>query len=219
MVSQWYDPLLIVGLERTLPSRLALLLSDLGVDMRPTPWHLDDTITRWEDWEVHKNLTRLLGQQMSLRTFNLRLAILSEQRRRLRAPWGIAASYFADVPAVFLSHYLNPKVLWCQCAPADAADLLLSTQPPSDRTTSAEALALCTRRHQALSRWLDGYDVLQIDGKGIQDGDGSIVDQLVDFCGLTPTTGHLYRAMIGWPYQGDARGDGEEKEYAAVDEG
>lgn len=217
MLPQHYDPLLIVGTERTLPARVAVLLDDLGVYIVPTPQHLDATLTRWEDWDVRSMLMKLLGQQMSLRTFNLRLAILNEQRRKLCVPWGIASSYFADIPLPLLSHYLNPKVLWCQCAPAEAADLLLGAQLPGDQVSSSEALALCTRRHQTLSHWLHGYNTLTLEAQSIQAGNGEVVDQIIDFCGLTPTTDQLYRAMIGWPYEGDL--DGQEKEYATVDEG
>ena len=218
MLSRWYDPILVVGTERTLPCKVASLLDDLGVDVRPIPIHIDACMTRWEDAEVRSALMRLLQEKMSLRTFNLRLAILNEQRRRTQEPWAIASSYVADIPLPVLSHYLNPLVIWCRCAPAEAADLLLSVQPPTRGWDSTHALALCTHRHQALARWLEGYRMLPLQGDGILRGEGGIVDEIVEFCGLEPTAEQLYNAMVSWiPYEGDLRA--EEENYASVDEG
>ena len=218
MLSRWYDPILVVGTERTLPCKVASLLDDLGVDVHPIPVHIDACMTRWEDEEVRSALMRLLQEKMSLRTFNLRLAILNEQRRRTQGPWAIAASYVADIPLPVLSHYLNPLVIWCRCDPAEAADLLLSVQPPTEGWTVTDALTLCSRRHQTLTRWLEGYRMLPIHGHTILGGEGGVVDEIVEFCGLEPTTEQLYNAMVAWtPYEGAHRG--EEKEYATVDEG
>ena len=215
MLPRWYDPILVVGIERTLPARVAALLAVLGVDIQPTPAHLDATLTRWEDQEMRQCLMKLLSGQMALRTFNLRVAILSEQRRRAAQPWAMASSYLADIPLPVLSHYLNPSVLWCQCAPADAADLLLSVQPSTAGWSPSDALALCTRRHQALTRWLDGYNVFPVDGQAILAGAPIVIDTLVEFCNLTPTAEQLYHASAYWTtYQGDWHG--QEEKYAAI---
>lgn len=194
MLSQWYDPLLIVGTEPTLPSRVAALLDALGVDIRPVPSHRDATVTRWEDLEFGQALMALLCAKISLRTFNLRIAILSEQRRRLRKPWGMASAHMAEVLVPVLSHYLNPLVLWCQCEVADAADMLLSVQPPAPGWAYPDAMALCTRRHQALTRWLEGYRVCVVTADELRARGSAIVDLLVVQCGLTPTSGQWYQA-------------------------
>lgn len=212
MLSRWHDPILIVGIERTLPARLAALLDALGVDVQPVPLHLDAEITRWEDWTLRQCLMKLLSGHMPLRTFNLRVAILSEQRRRSERPWALASSYFADIPLPVLSHYLNPSVFWCQCAPADAADLLLSVQPPTTGWSPSDALGLCTRRHQTLTHWLDGYRVLPLEADAILRGDAQVIDQVVDFCGLAPTAEALYQASVLWVSQEGTRCAKEEDE-------
>lgn len=217
MLSQWYDPILIVGIERTLPAHLAALLDALGVDVQPVPLHLDAEVTRWEDWEMRQCLMKLLSGQMPLRAFNLRVAIMSEQRRRAAQPWAMASSYIADIPLPVLSHYLNPSVLWCQCVPADAADLLLSVQPPTAGWSPSDALNLCTRRHQTLTRWLDGYRVCPIEADTILRGDVQVIDQVVEFCGLTPTAEALYQASVSWVAH-ERNGCAKEEEYAPLAE-
>ena len=218
MLSRWYDPILILGIERTLPSRVASLLAVLGVDIQPTPLHLDATMTRWEDQGLRKALMGLLSKQMSLRTFNLRVAIMNEQRRRQGQPWGLASSYVADVPLPVLSHYLNPSVLWCQCAPANAADLLLSVQPPTAGWSPSDALDLCTRRHQTLIHWLPGYRVCHLEAEQILAGDQQIIDDIVEFCGIAPTVEQHYQACAKWvAHQGESYG--QEEEYAALFDG
>ena len=212
MLSRWYDPILVVGIERTLPTRIAALLDTLGVDVQPVPMHLDAEITRWEDRELRQCLMKLLSGQMALRTFNLRVAIMSEQRRRAAQPWALASSYIADIPLPVLSHYLNPSVLWCQCAPADAADLLLSVQPPTAGWSPSDALDLCTRRHQTLTRWLDGYRVLAIQADSILHGVAEVIDQAVEFCGLAPTVGQFYEATVSWVAQRETRNAKEEND-------
>jgi hypothetical protein len=160
----------------------------------------------------------LLGRTMTLRTFNLRLAIMNEQRRRVARPWGLASSYVADIPLPVLSHYLNPLVLWCQCPPADAADLLLSVQPPTVEWTYAHAIDLCTRRHQTLERWLEGYALLPLPAESILQRDAEVIDHILTFCGLTPTADQLYQATISWAAQeGDIHG--QEEGYATVHDG
>ena len=217
MLSRWYDPILIVGIERTLPARLAALLHALGVDIHPVPLHLDAEVTRWEDHEMRQYLMKLLSGQMSLRTFNLRVAILSEQRRRAAQPWAMASSYIADSLLPVLSHYLNPSVLWCQCATADATALLLSVQPPTEEWAPSDAMALCTRRHQTLTRWLDDYRVLPVHAQDILHGDGQVIDQVVEFCGLTPTAEHLYQASVLWSSQ-EGMCDAKEENASVEDE-
>ena len=217
MLSRWYDPILVVGIERTLPARLAALLGTLGVDVHPVPLHLDAEVTRWEDYELRKFLMQLLSGQMSLRTFNVRVAILSEQRRRIGQPWAIASSYLADIPLPVLSHYLNPSVLWCQCAPANAADLLLSVQPPTAGWSPSDALDLCTRRHQTLIHWLEGYRILDISSEAILKGRGEVIEQITEFCGLTPSAEQLYQSAVVWTASPGEYG--EEKDNASVDEG
>lgn len=212
MLPQWYDPILIVGTERTLPARMAALLATLGVDIRPAPLHLNATVTRWEDHELRQALMRLLRREMSLRTFTLRLAILSEQRRRGRGPWGMAGGYMADALVAVLTQYLNPLVLWCQCTPADAADLLLGVQPPGPGWHPSDALDLCTRRHQTLAERLDGYRVLPLQDAAILRGDRAVIDEVVEFCGLTPTAGQLYHAAVSWPFQEGMRSGEEDAE-------
>ena len=215
MLSQWYDPILIVGIERTLPARLASLLDVLGVDVWPMPVHLDATVTRWEDHEVRQCLMKLLSGGMSLCTFNLRLAILNEQRRRSGKPWAIASSYLADVPLPVLSHYLNPSVLWCQSTPRDAADLLLSVQPATTGWSPSDALELCTKRHQTLTRWLPGYRVCHLEAEHILVGDPQLIDDIVEFCGIAPTVEQHYQACAKWvAMQGESHG--QEEEYAAL---
>ena len=218
MLSRWYDPILVVGIERILPARIASLLAVLGVEVMPVPAHLDVAVTRWEDREVRHCLMQLLGGTMPLRTFNLRLAILNEQRRRSGKPWALASSYIADIPLPVLSHYLNPSVLWCQCAPADAADLLLSVQPPTAGWSPSDALDLCTRRHQTLTRWLDGYRVLPLKAQDIQACRPDVLDDIVAFCGLTPTMDETYLASVFWTPQNEGDAHGQKEVCAAVDE-
>ena len=211
MLSRWYDPILILGAERTLPSKIASLLGLLGVDIRPVPLHIDATAARWEDHELRHCQMDLLSEKISLRAFNLRVAILSEQRRRTRAPWGMASSYSADVLVPMLSHYLSPLVLWCQCEPSLAAALLLNVQPATSGWDATDAMALCTRRHEALDHWLKDYQVLPINGHAILDREPGLIDQLIDFCGLHPTAGQLYQAMQYRPSHQQGAHD-EEKE-------
>lgn len=217
MLSRWYDPIIILGIERILPARLASLLDALGVDVQPVPLHRDAKVTRWEDQELRQCLMKLLSGQMHLRIFNLHVAILSEQRRRAARPWALASSYIADIPLPVLSHYLNPSVLWCQCTPADAADLLLSAQPPTAGWSASDALALCTRRHQTLTRWLEGYHVLPFEADSLLRGHADVIDQVVEFCGLAPTAEALYKASVLWANQeGMCRG---KEENESVEDG
>ena len=218
MLSRWHDPTLIVGLERVLPSRVAMLLSLLGVSVYPTPLHLDSAITRWEDHEVRKCLMQFLAGNMSLCTMNLRMAILSEQRRRSQSPWAVASSYLADMPLPILSHYLNPSVLWCQSTPRDAADLLLSVQPATTGWTPSDALELCTKRHQTLTRWLPGYRICPLEAAHILAGDPQIIDDIVEVCGIAPTAEQHYQACAKW-VQPQGERHGQEEEYAALYDG
>lgn len=212
MLPRWYDPILIVGVERTLPSKIASLLAALGVDIRPFPLHKDATMCRWEDEELRHCQMAVLGEQISLCTFNLRVAILSEQRRRGGRHWGMASAYSADVLVPMLSHYLNPLVIWCQCAPDEAVQLLLDVQPPVPGWDASDAMNLCLRRQQALTRWLDGYQMFPLDGHGIVESESGIIDQIVTFCGLSPSPGQLYQATSAWASQRKDRHGKEKKD-------
>lgn len=200
MLSPYYDPILVVGIERSLPARVAALLDSLGVDIRPAPLHLDATLTGWEDHEFRQLVMRFLAHSMPLAIFTVRLAVLSAQRRLAQRPWGLASAYIAEVPVAVLSQYLRPCILWCQGDLNDGA-LLLREQMPG--LSLEEAQQTAERRHGALSRWLPGYRVLPLQPAEILACRGELMDEIAAFCGLTPTAEQLYQATVLCPSRGD----------------
>lgn len=181
--------MIVIGPGRCGSSGIAGVLHHLGVHMgyqfKPANEH--NPRGYFEDLDLLQLVNAVLDRKISLRRWNMALALLMAERRGLGVPWGWKHPALTDTWLSFSGHLLAPKIVRCTRDRAACIASLIRAYKAQLGWTDAQAEQVYDSRTLRLDHYLVDYDVLTLAWEETLRDPAQAVERLVKFATLEVT--------------------------------